>query len=275
MNNLTSDFNELFGDKLRLPASVEQLRSSYQAARPFPHLIIDDLLSDRLLDALVVEMGKMTSHQWIKNNIDPRESTARMRSGADLGPAGIELTSIVHSAAFLYLLSEISGLWQLLPDPYLQGAGYAQMRRGDHFQIHSDRSVAYNTGLTRRLAMIIFLNKSWPPEFAGQLELWNDDSTRCEVSIEPKFNRTVLFEVANPNFHGVPAPLACPSDRLRQSFILYYHTADLHSDSNVRPHSSIFAPQFSRKVSSSLRAVVRDITPPLIRRAIMKLLNRI
>ncbi len=275
MNDLTNDFNGLFGDKLRLPASIEHLRLSYQAARPFRHLIIDDLFSDQLLDTLVLEMGKMAAHQWIKNNIDPRESTARMRSGADLGPAGIQLTSIVHSAAFLYLLSEISGVWQLLPDPYLQGAGYAQMRRGDHFQIHSDRSVAYNTGLTRRLAMIIFLNKSWPPEFAGQLELWNDDSSRCEVSIEPKFNRTVLFEVASPNFHGVPAPLTCPSDRLRQSFILYYHTADLHSHSNVRPHSSIFAPQFSTKVSSSLRAIVRDITPPFIRRGIMKLLNRI
>ena len=79
-------------------------------------------------------------------------------------------------------LTEVS---QLLPDPYLQGAGYALMRRGDYFSVHADRNVAYDTGLTRRLAMIIFLNKSWRSDYHGQLELWTADAKRCEVSIEP------------------------------------------------------------------------------------------
>jgi len=112
--------------------------------------------------------------------------------------------SIVHAAGFLHFLSEITGIPQLLPDPYLLGSGYAQMRRGDYFNVHSDRNVAYDTGMLRRLAMIVFLNKSWPADYHGKLELWNHEATSCDATIEPLFNKTIIFEVANPNYHGFP-----------------------------------------------------------------------
>jgi Rps23 Pro-64 3,4-dihydroxylase Tpa1-like proline 4-hydroxylase len=182
-----------------------------------------------------------------------------------MGAAGEQLLGIVHSAAFLYLLSEITGVGQLLPDPYLQGGGFALMRRGDYFDVHADRNVAYETGLTRRLAMIIFLNKSWKPEYNGRLELWSPDAKRCEVCVDPLFNKTVLFEVAYPNFHGVPVPLACPRDRMRQSFIVYYHTARIDSQS-AKPHTTIFAPQYYGATRSTVRSVVREITPPFLLR---------
>jgi Rps23 Pro-64 3,4-dihydroxylase Tpa1-like proline 4-hydroxylase len=176
---------------------------------------------------------------------------------------------MLHSAAFLYFLSEITGVRRLLPDPYLQGGGFAVMRRGDYFDVHADRNVAYDTGLMRRLAMIIFLNKSWKPEYNGQLELWSPDGKRCEVSIDPVFNRTILFEVAYPNFHGVPAPLACPPNLTRQSFIVYYHTAGAE-DAAVKPHTTIFAPRYFGTPSSTVRSIVREIAPPFIVRIARK-----
>lgn len=96
----------------------------------------------------------MSGKQWRVVETGSLERMRRMRSGVELGAAGAQLVSLVHSAAFLYLLSEITGIWQLLPDPYLQGAGYADMKRGDFFKVHSGRNIAYDTGLTRRLAMI-------------------------------------------------------------------------------------------------------------------------
>lgn len=271
MPDLTTEFGSLLSGRIRLPGRLDELRTSYKSAKPFPNLVLDNLFSADLLDSLLAEMAKMEENQWVDIDQDPREKTVRMRSGAELGTAGESLLSIVHSAAFLYLLSEITDIWQLLPDPYLQGSGYALMRRGDHFSIHADRSVAYDTGLTRRLAMIIFLNKSWKPEYAGQLELWNSDVTRCERVVEPLFNKTIIFEVAHPNYHGVPTPLACPIDRVRQSFILYYHTAGVQGGANVRPHTSIFAPRFYGPNRFSLRSIARDITPPIVRRAFRRL----
>jgi Rps23 Pro-64 3,4-dihydroxylase Tpa1-like proline 4-hydroxylase len=269
--DLTVEFRNLLAGKIALHGTIGELRSSYGNSQPFPHLVVDDMFPEGVLENLLSEMAKMRGEQWSNIEQDSRERTARMRSAAEMGPAGDQLLSIVHSAAFLYFLSEITGIPQLLPDPYLQGAGYALMRRGDYFNVHADRNVAYETGLTRRLAMIIFLNKSWSPQYHGQLELWTSDGKRCDVTIDPLFNRTVLFEVAYPNFHGVPTPLACPPDRMRQSFITYYHTVGVKEQPNLKPHTSIFAPRFYGSNRATLRSLVRDMTPPLLARVIRRM----
>jgi hypothetical protein len=269
--DLTADFAALFADSIRLPTPIEALRDSYRSGTPFPHVVIDNLFAPQMLDAVLDEMASMGEKQWRVVETRSLERIRRMRSGVELGTAGSQLVNLVHSAAFLYLLSEITGVWQLIPDPYLQGAGYAAMRRGDFFSVHSDRNVAYDTGLTRRLAMIVFLNKSWNPQYHGQLELWNYAGTQCDVSIDPFFNRTVLFQVADPNYHGVPTPIDCPADRSRQSFIVYYHTVGIDGKSAARSHSSQFAPQFYREPQSPLRAFARELTPPALVKAAKKL----
>lgn len=257
---------ETLHGKVQLPQGIEAVRASYRSAKPFPHVIIDNLFSPALLDRVIGEAPR--KDQWVRIE-HGLQRVERMRSALELGPASTELISVLHSAAFLYLLSEISGVWQLLPDPYLQGGGHALMHRGGFFQIHADRNVAYETGLRRRLAMIVFLNKDWPKEYGGQLELWDDQASRCEVSIDPVYNRTVLFEVAYPNYHGVPSPLACPRDRFRHSFLAYYHTAG--AGDNVTPHASVFAPQFYQKKPSFMERAARQLAPPLVIKALKAL----
>ncbi len=273
IKNLTTEYNGLLTEKVHLGRSIEALRNEYHSSRPFPHLVIDDLFPERELDPLLSEVAAMDSHDWLHVEHDQRESFLRMRSAAAIGAAGTRFVSIVHSAAFLYLLSEITGIWQLLPDPYLRGGGHALMRRDDFFNVHSDRNVAYETGLARRLALIVFLNRQWQSRYHGELELWNPEGTRCDVSIEPLFNRTVLFEVAYPNYHGVPTPLACPAERARQSFIVYYHTVGIDGQQAIKPHSSIFAPPLYGTKRNALRTIAREVFPPFVRRAVGRLLK--
>jgi len=264
----------LLNGEVRIASGIEAARTKYVNAKPFPHVVIDNFFSDQLLEPLLTEIAGMERAAWKKVENDSRERTVRMRSATELGPAGKNLLSVVHSAEFLYMLSEITGIWQLLPDPYLQGGGYAIMRRGDYFHVHADRSMAYDTGLTRRLAMIIFLNKAWRPEFEGKLEMWNSDASLCEATVEPLFNKTVIFEVKHPNYHGVPVPLACPPDRARQSFILYYHTVGIDGKANVKPHTSIFAPRSHGTNRVTFRTFMRDVTPPALTRVFRKLTTR-
>jgi hypothetical protein len=260
--------------RLELPGSLESLRERYASARPFPHLVLDNLFPDEVLDRVVAESPELNRDDWLLIQADGLQQLLRMRTGVDMGPASYQLASFVHSPAFLYLLSELTGVWQLLPDPYLQGAGHAAMRRGMFMEVHKDRNVAYDTGLTRRLAMIIFLNRDWKREYAGELELWSHDGSRREVSIEPLFNRTVLFEVADPNYHGVPAPLQCPENRARHSFIVYYHTVGGKDGKHPPPHTSVFAPRAYRKKESLMHAVIKNATPPILLRAMKRLAGR-
>jgi hypothetical protein len=269
-----ADLAALLRTKLQVPDALEQLRDRYRAAKPFPHLILDNLFPEEVLEAVAQESRLRNGTEWESIQTEGLEHVLRMRSAVDLGPATYQLAALLHSPGFLYLISELTGLWQLLPDPYLQGGGHAAMGRGMRMEVHSDRNVAYDTGLTRRLAMIIFLNKDWPTEYAGELELWNHEGTRCEVSIAPLFGRTVLFEVADPNYHGVPRPLNCPEDRTRQSFIVYYHTVGGKDGKHPAEHTSVFVPQAYRKKPSVARSLVRGVTPPILLRAIKSLVQR-
>ncbi|HMN45745.1 MAG TPA: 2OG-Fe(II) oxygenase [Povalibacter sp.] len=273
MKSNVASLQDYFGQSLDVPRDVDVLRERYRSAQPFPHVVVDNLFAAAFLDRLVAEAPPPEAEQWQTFEREDLERTYRMRSAMDVGSAGSEMVALMHSAAFLYLLSEITGVWQLLPDPYLQGAGHAMMRRGDFFKVHADRNVAYDTGLTRRLVVIVFLNRHWRPEYRGQLELWNHAGERCEVSIEPEFNRTVIFEVAYPNYHGVPQPLECPADRMRRSFLVYYHTAHGGAGDRITPHSSRFAPAFYRRRKSALRRAAEQITPPIVLNAVRRLIK--
>ena len=260
-------------DKITLPESLDKLGYSFRTARPYRHIVIDNMFSHKLLDQLVEEIPAMTGDHWVHEDDDHLQKYG-LRSAVELGETGYQLTSFLHSASFLYFLSELTDIWQLLPDPYLQGSGYHIIPRGGKFDVHSDRNTAYETGLTRRLSLIIYLNKNWQHEYGGQFELWNSDGTRQESVVEPLFNRTVIFEIAGENFHGVPKTVACPTGRSRNSFVVYYHTAGESGRANAAPHTSIYAPSFYRQNESAMRKIVKDVTPPIILRALKRISHR-
>jgi len=255
-------------EKLNVTENLSVLAQRYKSAKPFPHIVFDNLFSDDLLDRLVEEMPAIDKKKWVESD-DEHLTEFNLRSAVELGETGYRFSSFLHSAGFLYFLSEITGIFQLLPDPYLQGSGYHILPRGAKFDVHADRNTAYETGLTRRLSLITYLNKSWPHEYGGQLELWNADGSRCEAVIEPIFNRTILFEIGDQYFHGVPAQVACPQGRSRNSWVAYYHTAAFGTQ--AAPHTSIYSPSFYQSRRRNFIELAKDLTPPIIFRALRKM----
>ena len=165
---------------IRLPANVKSLSFDYRSATPFPYLILDNLFSEDLLDRVTQELPPLGDAHWVRHD-DDHLRQFNLRSAADLGEAGSQVVAFLHSARFLYFISEVTGIRDLLPDPYLQGAGYHMIPRGGKFDVHLDRNIAYSTGLIRRLSLLIYLNRDWKHEYGGQLELWSKDGKRPEV----------------------------------------------------------------------------------------------
>ena len=255
---------------IRLPTQVENLSASYKAAKPFPHIVLDDLFPSAWLDCLVAEMPPLKEENWVRHDSEQLVKF-NLRSAVYLGDGGFRLASFLHSAAFLYFLSELTGIWDLLPDPYLQGSGYHVMPMGGKFDVHCDRNTAYSTGLTRRLSLNIYLNKDWKHEYGGQLELWNRDASRCEVVVEPVFNRTIIFEIADGNFHGLPTPIACPRGQSRNSFAVYYHTVGVTGQKEIASHGSVYAPSIYQR-KRTMRDLGKDFIPPIVWRTLRKVL---
>ncbi len=187
----------------------------------------------------------------------------------DLGDKGMEFIAFLHSAGFLYFLTEITGIRALLPDPYLSGAGYHMVPAGGRFDIHADRNLDQYSGLQRRLAMLIYLNKGWKPEYSGELELWDQTASKCEKVIEPVFNRTVILEVGDKNFHGV-RPVAEGLGFVRRSFAVYFHT----TGNKIVFHNSLYGPSMYRDKAPLLQRIAREALPPFVSKAFKKIQER-
>ena len=258
--------------KLRLSEDTATLNESWSNAKPFKHIILDNIFDDRLLERVCGEIPRIDDETWVHESAEHIKQINH-RSPVTLGESATELVTLLHSAAFLYLLSEITGIWELLPDPYLQGGSYHVVPRGGFFKIHADRNVAYSTGLLRRLALMLYLNKDWKPEYGGQFELWNETGTQRAKSVEPIFNRCLIFEVTDTSYHGLPQPVACPPGRTRNSFAVYYHTVTKVEDGKIKDHTSVYAPAPYRDSGFSVRKLARDLTPPLLLRTAKKLLS--
>jgi hypothetical protein len=258
----------MLADRIALPASTAELAVTYKEAKPFPHIIIDNLFPDEMLNEVLGEIPSMNDAKWVHDR-NARTTKSNLRSAVELGEAGYQFTAFLNSAKFLYLLSEITGIWALLPDPYMGGAGYHVVPSGGKFDVHADRNIDQVTGMKRRLAMLVYLNKNWKHEYGGQLELWDKTATKCEKVVEPIFNRTVVFEVADENFHGVRPVMI--EERARISFAAYYHTVP---DADMIPHSSIYSPSFYLKKEPLLKRTAVNWMPPILYRAAKKVAGR-
>jgi hypothetical protein len=266
----TSAVGHVLKRPIRLPDRAENLHAKFLAAQPFPHLVLDGLFSDEAMEGLLDDIPSLHDDRWVHHE-EKRLTKSNLRSAVDLGEIGYQHLSFLHSAAFLYLLAELTGIWHMVPDPYLSGGGYHVVPTGGRFDVHADRNVDHNTGLTRRLVMITYLNRDWRPEYGGQLELWATDASKCEVVVEPFFNRTILFEVGDKNFHGV-RPVGKEGIE-RKSFAIYFHTVGLPNGAISSPHNSIYAPTFYRK-RPEIKHMVRDCIPPLLLRGVQRIRGR-
>jgi Rps23 Pro-64 3,4-dihydroxylase Tpa1-like proline 4-hydroxylase len=230
--------------------------------------VLDNVFSPAALDGILAEMPDWNSKTLVHQREDYL-TKASLRNAVDMGDRTFGFVSAIHSAPFLYLVSQITGVEALLPDPYMTGAGLTIMPEGGRFEVHADRNTDHYCGLKRRLVMLIYLNKDWSPDLGGQLELWDTSATACQKTVTPDFNRVVFFEVEDVNYHAV-RPVTKGSGRFRRSLTVYYHTVDSH----VVLHNSIYAPTYLQKKEPFLRRASRDVLPPFLHRLAKRVVNR-
>ncbi|HMP28914.1 MAG TPA: 2OG-Fe(II) oxygenase [Saprospiraceae bacterium] len=131
----------------------------------------------------------------------------------------------LNSEPFLEFLQELTGIEEtLIPDPYLDGGGFHEIKPGGFLKLHVDFHKHKKLGLSRRLNFLIYLNEDWDESYGGHFELWEKDMSKSAVKILPLFNRIAMFSTTGDSWHGHPDPLSCPPDRSRKSLALYYYT---------------------------------------------------
>jgi len=199
-------------------------KPNFALASPFPHLVLDQFLKTASCEILAKSCVAIPDDKWTNyhhvneskfgySEFDQLESTAR------------EIIAELHSDAFLDWLANLTGIPNLVVDNTLDGAGFHKILRGGFLNIHTDY-LSHPTIPTwsRELNLLLYLNENWSHEYGGHLELWDKKMEHAVKSIEPIFNRCVIFQCSKFSLHGHPTPLLCPVNESRNSFSAYYFT---------------------------------------------------
>ena len=129
----------------------------------------------------------------------------------------------MNSIKFLQFLQKITSIEEkLIIDKELNGGGLHEIKSGGMLKIHTDFNKHPTLDLDRRVNVLIYLNKNWEKSYGGDLELWDKKMKFCGKTIQPTFNKMVIFSTNDFSNHGHPEPIMCPENVSRKSIALYY-----------------------------------------------------
>jgi hypothetical protein len=242
------------------PAERARLRDSYAAMKPYPHLVHDGLFPDWVLDRVVEEFPAPGTRDWIKWDTNHElKQTSRGLTG--LSPFTQLFLLELCSEPFLRFMRELTGYDDLVADPLFHGGGLHESFLGSYLNIHADYTHHPVLPLVRRVNLIIYLNRDWPEEWGGHIELWDAKKKTREVSVAPVFNRSLVFPTTQTALHGFPTPITCPDNRSRKSISIFYWTANPDA---VKQGAHInFMPGLK---STKAKALLRSCVPPIVYR---------
>lgn len=251
-------------------------RAAYEAARPFPHFMIDNFLDPSLLECVLAEFPTPEAIRWQRFD-SGREIKLASAKESTFGPVTRRLMHELNSITFLEFVSRVTGIHDLIPDPSFDGGGLHQIEPGGKLGVHADYNKHPRYGLDRRVNVLIYLNKEWREEYGGHLELWDVGMTKCEARVLPVFNRLMMFGTTDFTFHGHPDPLRCPVGMTRKSLALYYFSNGRPASEISGSHLTLFRERNAGELADTsrqkalhfkyrARQLVKDWLPPAIAR---------
>lgn len=201
--------------------SIDQ--AEYLNAQPFAHATFKDIFSREFLIQVANEFPDLAINaDRIFNNHHEKKHVTFGES--KLSDSSKTLVRFCNSEPFLKWLSGLTGIDNLMPDPYLIGGGYHEIKSGGKLGIHVDFNKHGLWGADRRVNVLIYLNENWQPTWGGGIKLYDTDLNE-KVCVFPELGNVVIFSTTDKSWHGHPEPLTCPKDRSRKSIALYYYTA--------------------------------------------------
>ena len=251
--------------------SAKETGRQFRAAEPFPHAVIDNFLAGEYLEELKQGFPVFDEKQAL-NEFGEVGGKAVHEHLPNLGPAYAKFDQLLQSPEFLALMSDLTGIPNLIYDPEYIGGGTHENRHGQDLDMHIDFNYHPKRKWHRRLNLILFLNPEWDPAWGGCLELqrdpWNPDD-KVMTSAAPIANRCVIFETSERSWHGfrrIQIPEEKQATVSRRSIAVYFYTKERPSDEIKPEHATVYVPrhlpehiQAGHTLSEEDMTVIRDL----------------
>lgn len=214
----------------------------YRSRSPFPHVIIEDFFNDEdLTQCMESILNNIDNLEWMQKDYDFQVNKRWLEDPTKMPSEVKKILWQLHTSEFLNFLKDLTGIKGIIDDPLNIGGGIHCTGHGGKLNIHKDFNYNKETQLTRKINVLLFLNKDWLPEWNGNLELWDKDRKTKIKDIPPTFNKMVIFNTDEESYHGCPIPLNCPQDKFRLSIATYYYVHEENLEENKqRLYSEFF-----------------------------------
>ncbi len=172
------------------PESEQEGRARRLFAHPWPHLILDNFLTQRVLSRSLSEIRSETYSYELESRGTGRIEFSLLKSKT--------LWRAIYSRRTIRLLSSAFSV-----GVKLNRDNWVQLRRMNEdtpeFPLHSDFTSNQDS-----IASFLYLSSEWDASCGGRLHLYKSDKDRSpSASIEPIQNRFVAFRTKSCHWHSV------------------------------------------------------------------------
>jgi len=214
------------------------INAKYQVATPVPNCTIDNFLSEDFAQRMYEESNTIPEEYWTKftRNGSNMEECIRL----DKAPVATEFVNQMHSSLGMEWISHLTGVDNIIADPYIVGAGYSKSYKGDSLKIHTDFNWNDRLQVHRVASLIVYLTPGWKPEWKGTFEYWDENREHKVKEVDCLFNRCIIWNYHKRGFHGYPEPIECPEGEHRTTFRLMFYVSNAEYNKTDRPHRSLY-----------------------------------
>jgi Rps23 Pro-64 3,4-dihydroxylase Tpa1-like proline 4-hydroxylase len=239
----------------------DHLRKEFHTAEPFHHCVIDNFWQEEVAEQLYSEFPNYDSPIWNAHYSNAIENKKACNHWDKFPKTTYQAFNFLGTDWFQDKIRFVANRPDLSLDFGLHGGGWHAHANGGNLNMHLDYNIHPKLGLQRKLNIIIYLVKDWDPSYGGGLELWshNPETNRPKEhvkTVDLKFNRAVLFDTTQNSWHGLPYPLTCPENKVRQSLAAYY-LGNPPAGEVDRP-KALFAPREDQKGNEKIEELIRQ-----------------
>jgi hypothetical protein len=222
-------------------------RQDFETAQPFKHLVIDNFLVGEQAQILLENFPSFNPQKAI-SELGKVGGKAVNEDLIGLGGVYQQFGRYVQAQEFLELISQLTGIDNLIPDPSFYGGGTHENLQGQELDPHIDFNLDERHWYHRRLNLLIYLNPQWQADWGGNLELHSNPRQPEENKIKsfvPIFNRCLIFETNEHSWHGF-SQINLPENQRhlsRKSLSIYLYTKERPGQELSPSHTTFYIPR--------------------------------
>jgi Rps23 Pro-64 3,4-dihydroxylase Tpa1-like proline 4-hydroxylase len=167
---------------------------------PTRHFVVDNLLAPEICEAIYSAFpaaGEGFRRRWSFR--ERKKTSAHIESFDEILA---KITYSFQDKRVVKVVSLLTGLGGIEPDPSLYAGGLSMMFRGDYLNPHIDNSHDMARKKYRRLNLLYYVSPDWVADNGGNFELW-DSERKSPKTIVSSGNRLIVMETNKESWHSV------------------------------------------------------------------------